>query len=167
VELTRRGLVLGGAAAAALTAAWPLVRQAGTYPTPSWSPRVLTPRDVAVYAVVGDFLVPPGAGLPGSAGDESTLKRLDVWLAGAPEHKARLLAALPLVLEHGTALDRYGSRALTRLPPPLQEASLQAWADSRVATTAQIWAAVRMIFGFAYFERVDVAQAVRLPFLCT
>lgn len=166
MQLTRRSLVLGGAASAALVAAWPLVRQAGSYPEPSWAPRVLTPRDVAVYRVVGDFLVPPGGELPGSAGDEITLKRLDAWLLGAPPAKAQLLAALPLVLEHGTALDRYGSRALTRLPPDLQAESLEAWAESRVAVTAQIWAAVRLIFGFAYFERDDVARAVRLPFLC-
>lgn len=166
MDPSRRHLVIGGAAAALLAAAWPVARQLGSYPALTWRPEVLSPKQAAVYAVIGDFIAPPGPPLPGAGGDRVTLERLDAWLAGVPATKATLIAALPLAFEHGTALDRYGALRLTHLPAPAREEALVAWAESRDPVRAQLWTVIKVLFGFAYFDRPDVLRAARLTVPC-
>ena len=127
---------------------------------------VLTPKEYQVFAVVGDFLISPGGELPGSGGDPTTLLGLDAFIASALPDKAQLMRSLAHVFEHGTALDRYGARALTRMPPELQYDSLLGWATSSTIVTAQLWMAAKSIYGFPYFDRPDVRAAMRFQAAC-
>ena len=76
------------------------------------------------------------------------------------------MLALPLVFEHGTALDRFASARLTALSPTEIDQYMRSWAESPQLISAQLFAALRTIFGLSYFERLDVQKAVSMPFLC-
>jgi hypothetical protein len=160
-ELTsRRALLLGSGALAALAAVYPALRQVGRYPAPRQPFQELGPKTAAIYALLGDFLAPPGGPLPGSGGDDVSLARLDQLLGSVPDHTARLLRALPLAFEHATALDRYGARSLSHLPAERQQAFLAAWADADDLVHAQLFMGLRSVVGMVYFERADVVRAM-------
>jgi hypothetical protein len=150
-----------------LLAAYPALRQVGSYPAQPLDLQILTPKEVAIFRRLGDFLIPPGTELPGSGGDDETIRRIDRLLAGAPDEKRRLLRALPLVFEHGTALDTYGARRLTALPSELGDRFLAEWASSDDPLKSQLWVAAKTAFGFSYFERPDVLAAMGWAVACT
>jgi len=162
VQLSRRRfLVLGATASALLASAYATLRQVGCYPEPVATYEHLSPKEAAVFSLLGDYLIPPGGDdLPGSAGDEETLQRLDIVLGSAPLWKRRLLRALPLVFEHGSGLDRFGARSMTKLPPDRLEEYLAQWEHSRAVVRLQLWAAVKVTYGLTYFERPDVMAAM-------
>ncbi len=168
IQLSRRRfLVLGVGATSLLAAAYASVRQVGCYPEPVSTYEHLTPKEAAVFALLGDYFIPPGGDdLPGSAGDEATLRRLDVVLGGTPLWKRRLLRALPLVFEHGSGLDRFGARSMTNLPPERLEEYLAQWERSRAVVRLQLWAAVKVTYGLTYFERPDVMEAMDMTPHC-
>ncbi len=158
--LSRRGvLVLGGAAAAAL-AGYPVIRQVGSYPEPDEDYDWLTPMAVTVFAILGDFVVPPGGALPGSGGDPRTLRRIDALLGAMPASMRTLVLRLPLVFEHGTAARRYGARRLSALPEARRRDELQAWARADDLVRAQLFMALRSLLAMAYYERPDVLRAM-------
>ncbi len=162
-------LVFGGAATGVLLTAYAGLRQVGKYPDPGpqlAGLKVLSPKQVAVYRRLGDFLLPPGGPLPGSGGDDETIRRMDAFYASMPEHKQKLTGALPLAFEHGTSLDRFGARCLTRLPEDRCEAYLGAWADSTVVVKAQLWTALKTFYGMTYFERPGVLAAMGFAIPC-
>jgi len=163
--LSRRRLLVGGAAAALLVTVYPLLRQLGGR-AEEGPYRHLTPRTAAIFSVLGDFLSPPGGPLPGSAGDAATLERIDMILEHVPAETRRLVLALPLVFEHGTALDRYGARTLTRLGPERRASYLLRWARADDLLRAQLFTALRTIFGMAYFERPEVVRAMGIAPAC-
>lgn len=167
IQLSRRQLlVLGAASTGLLTAAYAGLRQVGTYPDPPATLTVLTPKSAAIYQEIGDFLLPPGGPLPGSGGDVVTLSAIDRLLERLPNHHARLLLALPLAFEHGTALDRFGARSMTHLPAERRHAYLASWAESTEVVTAQLWMAVKTVYGMTYLERPDVQGAMGLTPFC-
>ena len=165
MRISRRGLLLGAGATALLVAAYPVVRQVGTYP-PVEGMTHLDAKGAAIWRVVGDFLAPPGGPLPGSGGDDVSLARIDALLGNVPEHTRTLLTALPWVFEHGTALDRYGARSLVHLPAERQRADLEAWAHSDEVIVAQLFMAARSVIGMADFERADVVAAMGIAPNC-
>jgi len=159
--------MLGAAATGVLVTAWATVRQVGgPYDTPPPNLAALSPKEYQVFAIVGDFLIPPGGELPGSGGDETTMRGVDSFIHSALPDKRWLMRSLAHVFEHGTALDRYGARSLTRLPPHLQEVDLEAWATSTTLVSAQLWIAARSFYGFSYFDRPDVRDAIGFNAVC-
>jgi len=160
-ELTsRRAILLGAGAVSALAVLYPALRQVGSYPATDQPFQELGPKTAAIYALLGDFLAPPDGPLPGSGGDATSLARLDQLLASVPDHTALLLQALPLAFEHATALDRYGARSLSHLPPDRQRAFLTEWADADDLVRAQLFMGLRSVVGMMYFERSDVVRAM-------
>lgn len=157
---------MSAGAATLLLTAYHTLRQVGRYERPGQDFRVLSAKEAAIFAVIGDFILPPNEGLPGSGGDAETLRRIDKLFHGAPPKRRRLLRALPLVFEHGTALDRFGARRLTGLPPHRLHNYLTEWAEAEDAIQAQLWVALKTAYGFAYFERPDVLAALGCPIGC-
>ncbi len=167
VALSRRQVfVLGGAATALLAAAYATLRQVGIYETPSQDYRILSPKEAAVLRKLGEFILPPGSPLPGHGGDDVTLRRIDELLAGLPKHKRRLVRALPQVFEHGTTLERYGARCMSKMPDARCQEYLTDWATDETALRAQLWVAGKTLYGMSYFERPDVLLAINCPIPC-
>ena len=159
--------MFGAAATGVLATAWATVRQVGgPYREPPPNLLAMSPKEYQVFGIVGDFLIPPGGELPGSAGDEITLRGVDAFIHSAMPDKRWLMLSLAHVFEHGTALDRYGARSLTRLPPHLQRVDLEAWATSTTLVSAQLWMAAKSIYAFPYFDRPDVRDAMRFRAVC-
>ena len=138
----------------------------GTYPGTELRLKVLSDKEVAILRRLGAFMIPEGGPLPGSGADDETITAIDALLAGSPLHKRRLLQALPLLFEHGTLLDRYGARRLIGLPERLSDPYLLEWAKSTDPLRAQLWVALKTLFGLTYFEREDVAIAMGAPTVC-
>jgi len=166
VHPSRRQLILGAAAAGLTATAWSTVGHLGTYPTPTVPWRAITDKDAAVWKVLGDWFMPPDGPLPGSAGDERTLAMFDAFVANMPAATAQQVHALMALLEHGTAMDRFGSARLTACSPLNQHRSLTAWATSDVLVTQQLWNAVKVLVGFTYFDRPDVLTAMGMSLGC-
>ncbi|MEZ4320040.1 MAG: hypothetical protein R3F61_21195 [Myxococcota bacterium] len=163
LELSRRNvLLLGSGAVALLLGVYPAMRQIGCYPAPPEPFEHLGAKSAAIYALLGDFLAPPGGPLPGSGGDLESLRRLDRLLGSVPSTTATLLRALPLAFEHSTALDRYGARSLYHLPPDRQREFLVEWAEADDLIRAQLFMALRSTVGMMYFERPEVVRAMHI-----
>ena len=167
--LSRRTVLRLSAAAAGLAAvggAAMVARQIDDPPATTGTFRWLPPRAAATFAAFGDFLVPPGGALPGSGGDATTLTRLDAQLGAMPTEMRDLILLLPLVFEHGTALDRLGSRSLCHLDKDARLAYLTRWAEATDLFRAQLFTAMRTLYGLAYFERPDVVRAMGIAPRC-
>ncbi len=166
VRIGRREILLGAAATTLAVVAYPSLRQVGSYPPVDRPFTSLSPKEVAVYRAVGDFLLPPGGPLPGHGGDDVTLAGIDGFFAALPPHQARVVGALPHLIEHGSALDRYGARCMTALSPERQVEYLTAWATAELVLEAQLWSAVKVVFTFGYFDRADVLEAMGVGSMC-
>ncbi|MCB9780861.1 MAG: hypothetical protein H6742_19995 [Alphaproteobacteria bacterium] len=167
--LSRRGFMglgLGTAACGLLLGAFHTMGQAGDYPDAPFPTQALDRRAVAILTVLGDFLIPPGGPLPGSAGDAESLQLFDAYLATLPEHHRMLMLGLPLLFEHGTALERFGADRMTAMTPERRNAYLTEWAESQDLVRAQLFTALKMVFNMSYFERDDVQQAMGIPQVC-
>lgn len=160
VRIGRREILLGAAATALAAVAYPSLRQVGRYPAVDAPFTSLSPKEVAVYRVVGDFLLPPGGPLPGHGGDDVTLAGIDAFFSALPPHQSRVVGALPHLIEHGSALDRYGARCMTALSSDRQNAYLTAWSSAELLVEAQLWSAMKVVFTFGYFDRADVLEAM-------
>lgn len=162
----RQLLLLGAAASGILVTAWHTVGHLGAYPPLPFTPRALGDKTGAILRVLGDWLLPPGGPLPGSGGDDVTLQAIDAFLADLPEHHRTLMLAVPLLFEHGTALDRLGQDRLTAMPPAEQQRVLDEWFESTNPLRAQLMTALRMFWNMSYLERADVQLAMGIPLLC-
>lgn len=165
----RSVLVFGAATAGVLAAAYAGLRQIGDYPDvpPELEGLlILTPKEVAIFRRLGDMLLPPGGPLPGSGGDDETIRRMDAFYADMPPHKQQLTRGLPLAFEHGTGLDRFGARCFTRLPDDRCTTYLEGWSDSTLIVKAQLFTAVKTFYGMTYFERPDVLAAMGFAIPC-
>lgn len=163
--LSRRHFLLGVGAATLLSAAAALP-QMGGYPATTLEVQTLSDREVRIYQVLGDWLLPSGGGLPGSGGDDITILRIDALLTNLPPNQRRLLKALPLVFEHGTALDRFAQSRMSSLTPQERETYLKSWTQSTNLIAAQLVAALRTMYALSYFERIDVQKAMHVPPSC-
>jgi hypothetical protein len=167
VALSRRQVfVLGAGATGLLAAAYAGLRQVGVYETPTETYEILTPKEVAVLRKLGEFLLPSGSSLPGHGGDDETLHRIDSLLASLPKHKRTLVRALPQVFEHGTTLERFGARCMSKMPTERCEEYLTDWANDETTIRAQLWVAGKLLYGMSYFERPDVLASISCPIPC-
>ena len=162
--ITRRQFLLGSSATAILLTAGTSLRHIGDYPKSNLNLRNLSNKEAHIYRTIGSWLLPPGGPLPGQGGDDETILGIDAMLSHVPAGKRSLLAALPLVFEHGTALKL--SQRLTEMSSSDAAEYLQDWATSAQLIPAQLFAALRTMYGFSYFERVDVLKAMGLPPIC-
>ena len=163
--LSRRHFLLGAGATALLSAAI-AIPQLGSYPENKLNLQTLSDREVHIYRILGDWLLPKGGELPGSGGDDTTIMRIDALLTNLPPDQRRLLTALPLVFEHGTALNRFAQSRMSSLPPEDQETYLKSWTESTNLISAQLVAALRTMYALSYFERIDVQEAMHVPPSC-
>ena len=163
---SRRHFLFGAGAISLLTTAYGVLPQIGAYPDSKLQLDTLSHKEAAIYRVIGEWLLPNGGPLPGHGGDDVTVLGIDRLLKDLPPGKRDLLRALPLVFEHGTALNRFGSERLTYLSSKDKEDYLNTWTTSTFLVQAQLLAAVKAIYGFAYFEREDVLKATGLPPFC-
>ena len=163
--LSRRHFLLGVGATTLLSAAIALP-QLGSYPKTTLEVQTLSDREVHIYRILGDWLLPSGGGLPGSGGDDITIIRIDTLLTNLPSEQRQLLRALPLVFEHGTALNRFAQSRMSSLPPQEQEMYLRSWTESSNLISAQLVAALRTMYALSYFERIDVQEAMHVPPSC-
>jgi len=165
--LSRRQFLFGAGAVSILTSAVVTIPQIGDYPTHSLNLQSLSDREVHIYHVLGEWLLPKGGSLPGSGGDNITLQRIDALLTNLPVGQKRLLSALPLVFEHGTALNQFGASRMTSMTPKRRDEYLRSWMESSSLIPAQLIAALRTMYGMSYFERIDVQNAMQTPPKCT
>ena len=163
--LSRRHFLLGVGATALLSAAI-AIPQLGSYPETKLTLQTLSDREVHIYRILGDWLLPSGGGLPGSGGDDVTILRIDALLTNLPPDQRQLLTALPLVFEHGTALNRFAQSRMSALSPQDQEEYLRSWTESTNLTSAQLVAALRTMYALSYFERIDVQKSMLVPPSC-
>ena len=163
--LSRRQFLFGGGAIALLTTAI-AIPQCGDYPSIELPLNTLSAKEVHIYRILGDWLIPPWGVIPGSGGDDITITRIDTLLTDLPPGQQTLLSALPLVFEHGTALDRFASNRMTTLSPEQRDVYLRSWIESTYLIPAQLVAALRTIFAMTYFERIDVQKAMIIPPTC-
>ncbi len=165
-SFSRRHFLFGAGAVSLLTAAYGVTPHLGSYPQVELQLNALSNKEVAIYRVLGQWLLPEGGSIPGHGGDDVTILAIDRLLKDLPPGKRELLSALPLVFEHGTALDRFGSQRLTSLSLTEQAQYLNDWSKSTWLIPAQLMAALKAIYGFAYFEREDVLHATGLSPFC-
>ncbi|MAA79155.1 MAG: hypothetical protein CL916_07825 [Deltaproteobacteria bacterium] len=163
--LSRRHFLMGVGATALLSAAI-AIPQLGSYPKTKLEVHTLSDREVHIYRIVGDWLLPSGGGLPGSGGDDITIMRIDALLTNLPPDQRQLLKALPLVFEHGTALNRFAQSRMSSLSSQEKESYLRSWTESTHLISAQLVAALRTIYALSYFERIDVQEAMHVPPSC-
>ena len=163
--LSRRHFLLG-AGTTALLAAAVTIPQVGSYPESSLDVQTLSDREVYIYRILGDWLLPTGGGLPGSGGDNVTIMRIDTLLTDLPPDQRLLLKALPLVFEHGTALNRFAQSRMSSLSSKERDRYLRSWTESTTLISAQLVAALRTIYALSYFERIDVQEAMHVPPSC-
>jgi hypothetical protein len=120
-----------------------------------------------VYRILGRWLAPPTEGLPGHGGDDITIQNIDSLLKGVPEKTRLLLLGLPLAFEHGSLLLSWGGPPLTTMTEPDLNDYMQQWISSTNTPQLQLVAVLKTLFGFAYFERQDVLDAIGLPGTCS
>ena len=142
------------------------IPQLGSYPESTLEIQTLSDREIYIYRILGDWLLPAGGGLPGSGGDDVTIMRIDTLLTNLPSDQRQLLKALPLVFEHGTALNRFAQSRMSSLSSEEREKYLRSWTESTTLISAQLVAALRTIYALSYFERIDVQEAMHVPPSC-
>ena len=166
LQLNRRAFLMGTGATLLLTTLYTGYRQLGTYPAHNLSTANLSNKEIHIYRILGNWLLPPSQELPGSGGDDEAILALDQMFKNVPEGKRFLLSALPLAFEHGTVLSALGATSLSQMPAEEQTAYLNTWGDSTNLIETQLLAAVKTFFGFAYFEREEVLEAIQIPPFC-
>ena len=164
--LSRRQILLGVGAVTLLSSAFVVYRQLGTYPKDKLPLRSLSDKEAAIYRYIGKWLLPPGGPLPGHAGDDETIRRIDTVLVDVPAEKRWLLSAMVMLFEHGTAIDSLGSRSLTQMDTEEGARYLESWAQSRSLIHSQLFVALKSIYSFSYFERPDVIAAMGMKPHC-
>lgn len=165
-RLTRRNFLIGTSATLLLSSLYSGYRQLGTYPSHSLNVQNLSDKEVFLYQILGNWLIPPNQGLSGSGGDDQSILAIDQLFEFVPEGKRFLLSALPLAFEHGTALHEFGAISLSQMPPEKQSEYLNAWGDSANLIKTQLFAALKTIFGFSYFEREEVLKEMNISPFC-
>ena len=166
IHISRRQLLLGTGATALLSSAFMLYRQLGEYPEETIDLYSLSNKESAIYRYIGKWLLPPGGGMPGHGGDDITIARIDRILLQVPPGKRWMLNALPVVFEHGTAFSHFGAKRLTNLSTETGYPYLEGWANSDMVVKSQLWSALKAMYGFSYFERDDVLEAMQTSSHC-
>ena len=166
ISISRRQFVLGAGALSILSTTYATYNQIGDYPKKPEDILFLDDKEYAIYKAIGNVLIPFGGNLPGSGGDETSMRKLDSMFANIPVGKRELLSALPLVFEHGTVIHFFGSSRFTQLNIDEQTLYMTKWTNSNLLIPAQLLAALKTLYGFSYFERQDVLHAIGMPPFC-
>ena len=166
IRVSRRQFLFGAGAVSLLGVLFTGYRQFGSYRSNDLNLRHLSDKEVVLYQILGDWLLPPGGSLPGSGGDDVTLRQIDAIFQNIPEGKRLLLSALPLAFEHGTILHALGSTSLSQMPQQEADLYLTSWATSKDLIRCQLFAALKTMYALSYFERDDVLKAMNLSALC-
>ena len=164
--LSRRHFLFGSAAISLLSSVAITLPQMGSYPDHTLNLKILSNRHVYILRALGDWLIPPDHGLPGSGGDDTTIIAIDTLYRNLPFEQERLMLALPIVFEHGTALDRFGAQRFTKLSLEEKDTYMNNWATATSLTGKQLFVALRAIFALTYFERIDVQESLSTPVSC-
>ena len=160
MQVTRRQfLVLGAAATGILAAAYSTLRQVGTYPESDLGLTFLGDKEIHILRVVGDWTIPPGGPFEAHGGDDDAIRGVERFIASLDEPKRSLAVALPHLFEHGPALDRFGARRLTRLPPDRQDQWLRGFAEGD-ALKAQLFMAYKSMLAMSFFDREEVLRGM-------
>ncbi len=163
--ISRRQFLIGSAGVGLITAAAG-VRHVGSYPDSGLTLQTLSNREVHIYRTIGRWMAPPSEDLPGHGGDDQSIRNIDRLIADVPEGTRTLLSALPMAFEHGPLLLEWGAKRMTDLDEEALDAYLHDWTTSTVTAQCQLMAALKTLFGFAYYERTDVLEAIRIPGVC-
>ena len=166
ISISRRQFILGAGALSILGTTYSAYNQIGEYPPKPEDIVFLDDKEYAIYQSIGNILIPVGGKLPGSGGDDISMRKLDSMFANIPEGKRALLSALPLVFEHGTVIHFFGSSRFTQLSVDEQTSYMKKWANSTLLIPTQLLAALKTLYGFSYFERQDVLHAIGMPPFC-
>ena len=111
-------------------------------------------------------MVPPTDGLPGHGGDSISLTNIDRLIAEVPDATRTLLLGLPLAFEHGALLLDWGGKRLSAMTADEVDTYMNLWITSPLLPVQQLLAALKTMYGFAYYERQDVLDAIGLPGSC-
>lgn len=163
--ISRRQFLIGAAGTGLITAAIG-VRHITTYPDPVVPMKTLSNREAHIYSILGQWIAPPTDGLPGHGGDALSLQNIDHLISNVPEDTRTLLLGLPLAFEHGALLLDWGGKRLSAMTDAEVDRYMQRWITSPLLPVQQLLAALKTIFGFAYYERQDVLDAINLPGSC-
>ena len=164
--ISRRHFLIGAAGVGLISAAVG-VRHITTYPEPVVEMQTLSNREAHIYAILGEWMVPPTDGLPGHGGDSISLTNIDRLIAEVPEATRTLLLGLPLAFEHGALLLDWGGKRLSAMTADEVDAYMNLWITSPLLPVQQLLAALKTMYGFAYYERQDVLNAIGLPGSCS
>ena len=95
-----------------------------------------------------------------------SIQNIDNLIAEVPDATRKLLLALPLAFEHGPMLLDWAGAPMTSLSSDGRNRYLGTWADATNTAQCQLFAALKTLYGFAYYERVDVLLALGIPGAC-
>jgi hypothetical protein len=127
------------------------------YPPPSWRPRALSAKELAVVAACAEALLPAGGAFTPSAVEVGVVEYFDNLLAEIPARQRSLLRLLLVLLEHASWLR--GRRRLTRQSLAERARTLEAWRHSRVYLLRSGFLSVRMLLTMGYLAHPAI-QAV-------
>ena len=164
--ISRRHFLIGSAGVGLISTAIG-VRHITTYPKSVIELKTLSNREAHIYAILGEWMAPPTDGLPGHGGDSISVANIDRLIAEVPEATRTLLLGLPLAFEHGALLLDWGGKRLSAMTVNEMDAYMNLWITSSLLPVQQLLAALKTIFGFAYYERQDVLDAIGLPGSCS
>ena len=173
ISFSRRNFLLGMASVSTLAVTYTTYRQIGEYPDNGLNLSSLENKEVLILQKLGNWLIPPremedsnGNIVWIGGGDNTSIQNIDTMFASIPPNTRWLLSALLLAFEHGTVLEGFGNSCMSQLSDIDLAVYLDDWAMSDSIYKQQLFAVLKTIFGFAYFEREDVLASLSLPSYC-
>jgi len=150
-----------------LLAVWLPARLFAGYPAPAVPPRVLSRRELATLAAVGDVLFPAGGAVAPSGTQASIPAYVDRLVAAAQPRQRWLMRALFALVEHATLLfpapgGPSGLRRFSRLAPDQREAVLAGWQHSGWFPRRLVFTSLRALCALGYFADPAVLRSLRL-----
>ena len=164
--IRRRQFLIGSAGLSLITAAYG-VRHIQSYPDSGLVLDNLSDREVHIYRILGRWIAPPTENIPGHGGDDITIHNIDELFEPVPEKMRLLLLGLPLAFEHGAILLDWGGPPLSSMTDEEASEYMHQWTTSTLTPQLQLLAVLKTVFGFAYYERQDVLDAIGLPGTCS
>lgn len=149
---TRRALILGGTAAAALLG-W---RRVGVYPPlPAWKGKVLSAREALIFSAAAEALLPAA---PVAAALAAVPVNVDRYLEAMPQAIQRDIHLMLALVEHGTALGLHVPR-FTHLSPVERDSFLISL-NSRGGLLAQAYRGLRDLCLLGYYQEAATWSAL-------
>lgn len=154
--MTRRSLLLAGAAATSLAA---LGVPAASLPDAAPGFQVLSMGESELIAALGEAFFPPGNALGVSAGDVDLPRLVDELMAEELDPAATPLFRYVLRgLEAGTLASR--GAAFSALPLDARRDVLDTWSDNAIFPRRLLHDALKSVLGMAFFNAGEVTARV-------